>query len=97
MVALSGCEDRYKKGNVYTVEGIFFCCKHVGYRIAIGGVKIDKEGPCCGECGRDLSDTLCFLAKNFAPYNPPAVEISESILEQCVEVKETIAPITQPL
>lgn len=90
-----------KKGNVYVVNEIFFCCDCYGYRINVGHERPILELDTC-RCCRKYVGREGYLSINFSPLPQiyEDVEIDSAIIEQAkdlIKVKETAAPVLKPI
>lgn len=78
--------DTYCKGKSYTVKAIGWCCGN-WYITTEEKPSTTNLFDCniCQKFIKGMSYHYGGLAKNFAPYNPPSVEIDEEIINQAKE------------
>lgn len=91
-----------KKGNIYIVKEIYFCCHGCGYRINIGLPRPAHESSgICPYCLKSVGIEF-YLSTNFASLSQTNedVQIDDEIIEQAkdlIKVKETAAPVLKPI
>lgn len=87
-IADSRTPGMFKKGDVFTVKGLMYCCE---WNVHFGDVDVSRY---CEKCMDYLPGKFTWSsAKKFAPITAREVEIDEAIIEQAeemVSVKETV-------